>query len=122
MTHVIAYSEFRFANNINDPIRYKTDVFEISSGTSISEIYDYFKSNPSIKIRHLDTISHTWGDENVEGVIPYTQTVDSWSYTKIPSKPIVLRWQVLECDEKGNNTTPIFDLTTPLSNISHFDG
>lgn len=119
---VIGFSQFLPDGLKVNPLLYKTDVFEVSSGTAISEIYDYFRTNPQINWMVSDSISHNWGDQITGPVTGYTQVNNTWKTTEIPSNPMVLLWNIYECDSLGYNPSYIADLTTPLNNITHYEG
>lgn len=122
MTYVIGYSEFRPGMTDLEPIRYKTEVFEITSNTAISEIYDYF-TNPIIYVEREIPIHHVWGEESADfDQIPYTTFKRSWQRTELPIYPIILKWSLRECDSEGKNPQPLIDITTPLDNTLYYDG
>jgi hypothetical protein len=119
MINVIGFSEFRPSGLRDDisnyiALRHKTDVFQISSAESISEIYDYFKTDPLIYIQQTRHIPHVWGDSENINVVAYDQIDYVWLPTNIPDGDIVLHWHLYQCDEFGRNTSPIADITTPL--------
>lgn len=122
MTYVIGYSEFSYPSSNRESLKYKTDVFEITSGTSISEIYNYFE-NPSIYVRRNVPENHIWGEESTDyDQVSYTTFKSVWTPVSLPKNPIVLKWKINECDSLGNNPQPIIDITTPLNNSNHYSG
>jgi hypothetical protein len=119
---VIAYSQFIPSEELSNPLKYKTDIFEISSGTAISEIYTYFRSNPSIYWMVSNDIPHEWGDSESTPTIGYYQIDNKWEPTSIPKHPLCLKWDVYECDSNGYRPSYLIDLITHLNNMAHYEG
>ncbi len=120
--NVQGYAEFYPIGLSVTPLTYKTAVFNITNGTSISEIYDYFNDNPTIYWLRSNNIQGNWGDQKTGPVVGYTQVDNTWELTALPGHPIVLRWDIVETERSdGTGTTPICDIITPTNNTTHYD-
>lgn len=120
---VQGYASFSPRGFSLDPIRYKTSVFSITNGTSLSEVYDHFNNNPAIYWLRANSIVDTWGDPIIGPKIG-TQQIDlTWERTSLPTDPIVLKWDITQAErEDGTGTSFLFDITTPTNNLRHYDG
>lgn len=114
--NAIGFSEFYPIKSDLDPLRYKTDIFKISSEDSITDIYTYLQSNPSIYYQASIPIPDTWGDETAYPTVGYNYHKHEWIETSIPDHPIVLHWNFKKCDTDGLNCIPLVNITTPLNN------
>lgn len=120
---VQGFALFNPAGRQINPLNYKTSVFEITNGTSISEIYDYFNNDPEIYILRSRSIPQTWGFPEAGTVFGYNQVDNTWERSTLPEYPIVLKWNVVEVERSdGSGTTPLTSITTPTNNTRHFAG
>jgi len=122
MIQVQGFAQYNNIADISNPIHYKTDVFEITNGTSVSEIYDYFGSNPTIYYLYPEQKTQSWGLNDIERVINYTQINNTWKPTHIPRHPHILKWNFLEVQRSdGSGSKPLVDVTTPLNNTKYYE-
>lgn len=119
---VQGFSEFNPLNRYDEGLRYKTEVFEISNGTSVSEIYDYFNDDPTIYLNRIIAEPDTWGFSELDEQVGYTKIDSTWEEVALPVYPVILLWNFVKVERSdGSGTTPLVTVTTPTDNVKYYE-